>query len=74
MAVKTGNNPLFFEIIKMFKNSVHALPTLESLLTKMVEPGEEFGLSSPLLKVDDFKEIFEILGGETAQHLLDKNY
>jgi len=38
------------------------LITLENLIQKMVSPGEEFGLDEEaLLKVDDFKTIFEIL-------------
>ena len=41
----------------------------------MVNPGEEFGLGEEtLLKVDDFKKIFQILSKEKATELLNKNY
>ena len=80
ISAKNGNKELIINLIKSFKQKItddndSCLRTLENLVQKMVNPGEEFGFSDEaLLKVDDFKTIFEILSKEKAQELLNKNY
>jgi hypothetical protein len=75
MAVKQGNKELILEIFKQQKStSDSSLSTLENLLEKLVNPGEEFGFDEPILKVDDFKIIFDILGKRTTGELISKNY
>lgn len=50
------------------------LSTLGELLAWLVDPGEQYGLDEPLLKVEDFKKIFEILSKDQARELLDCNF
>ena len=40
----------------------------------MVNPGEEYGFDEPLLKLQDFKTIFEILSKDKAIELIAQNY
>ena len=40
----------------------------------MVNPGEEYGFDEPLLKLKDFKTIFEILSKDKAIELIAQNY
>jgi hypothetical protein len=80
VSAQSGNVELIMNLIKSFKTIIteennSCLITLENLIQKMVSPGEEFGFGEePLLKVDDFKSIFEILSKQKVQELLDKNY
>jgi hypothetical protein len=47
------------------------LYTLEYLVKKMIDPGEEFSNEEkPVLKIDDFKEIFNSISGETVDAIL----
>lgn len=59
VSVKNGNKGLLMELIQDFKVKISdkndsCLSTLENLISKLVDPGEDFG-SEPLLMVDDFK-------------------
>ena len=39
--------------------------TLEYLLKKMIDPGEEFGSDEkPVLKIDEFKQVFNMVSEE----------
>ena len=58
------------ELIQDFKLKISdqndsCLSTLESLIAKIVSPGDDFG-SDAHLKVDDFKEIFNILSKDKS--------
>lgn len=45
--------------------------SLEYLIKKMIDPGEDFPVEEkPVLKIDDFKEIFNAIGGNVVQELL----
>jgi hypothetical protein len=44
------------------------------LLDKLVNPGDEYGFDEPLLKVDDYVQIFEILSKDKANELIAKNF
>jgi hypothetical protein len=74
LAVKEGNLELLLAIVKTFieTKSTSSLTTLEVLLHRIVNPGDEFGFDEPILKTDDFKGIFALLSQETAQKLADK--
>jgi hypothetical protein len=79
VAVKADNKGLVTELIKLFKQEITAvqdkcLSTLDSFLGKLVNPGEEFGFDEPLLKTDDFKEMFSVLCRDKAQSLLDGDF
>ena len=76
VSVQNGNKDLVMELIQDFKVKItqyndSCLSTLEGMIGKLVNPGEDFG-SEPLLKVDDFKQIFEILSKDKALALLEK--
>ena len=43
---------------KITANNDTCLTTLENLLQSIVNPSEDYGLTEPILKTDDFKEIF----------------
>lgn len=67
-----GSKDLFFSLISNLKSKISAtndscLTTLENLLHNIVSPSEDYGLIDPILKTDDFKEIFTLLSRETAQ-------
>ena len=79
ISVKQGNKNLIIRLIEFFKEKItdvndSCLSTLEDLIQKLVDPGEDFGFDEPLLKVDDFKQIFTILSKEKANEFLKKNY
>jgi hypothetical protein len=79
ISVKQGNKSLIIRLIEFFKEKItdvndSCLSTLEDLIQKLVDPGEDFGFDEPLLKVDDFKQIFTILSKEKANEFLKKNY
>ena len=57
--------------VKITEQNDSCLSTLEGMIEKLVNPGEDFG-SEPLLKVDDFKQIFYILSKDKALALLEK--
>ena len=64
------------ELIQDFKLKISdkndsCLFTLEDMIGKLVNPGEDFG-SEPLMKVDDFKQIFNMLSQDQAKAFLDK--
>ena len=76
VSVQNGNKDLVMELIQDFKIKIteqndSCLSTLEGMIEKLVNPGEDFG-SEPLLKVDDFKQIFDILSKDKALALLEK--
>ena len=79
ISVHNGNKDLVIRLIEFFKEKItetndSCLSTLEDLIKKLVNPGEEFGFDEPLLKIDDFKHIFTILSKEKANEFLNKNY
>lgn len=79
ISIKSGNKDLLIRLVEFFKNKItegndSCLSTLENLINKVVDPGEDFGYDEPLLKVDDFKHIFAILSKDKAQEFVSKNY
>jgi hypothetical protein len=73
VSVKNGNKDLVMELIQDFKLKISdtndsCLSTLENLIAKLVNPGDDFG-TEPLLMVDDFKKIFEILCKDKVKNL-----
>ena len=49
--------------------------TLEYFIQKMVDPGEEFAQDmKPVLRIDDFKEIFNKVSKHTAKKLIETNF
>lgn len=49
--------------------------TLEYFIQKMVDPGEEFAEDmKPVLRIDDFKEIFNKVSKRTAEKLIETNF
>ena len=79
ISVKDGNKDLIIRLIEFFKAKISntndsCISTLADLIQKLVDPGEDFGFDEPLLKVDDFKQIFAILSKEKASEFLNKNY
>ena len=79
ISVKQGSKKLILRLIESFKEQITAandscLSTLENLIHKLVDPGEEFGFDEPLLKVDDFKHIFALLSKEKASEFVNRNY
>ena len=70
---------MIIQIIKNCKESITkendtALITLQKLLNKLVNPGDDYGFDEPLLKIEDYEQIFEILSKKTAIELNAKNY
>jgi hypothetical protein len=80
VTVQNGQKDLVMQLIESFKTKVtdsndSCLSTLENLVSKMVNPGDDFQKSGEaLLQVDDFKQIFRILSQEKAKTFLDKDY
>lgn len=79
ISIKSGNKDLLIRLVEFFKNKItegndSCLSTLENLINKVVDPGEDFGYDEPLLKVDDFKHIFAILSKDKALEFVSKNY
>lgn len=49
--------------------------TLEYVVQKMSDPGEDFPAEfKPVLKVDEFKEIFNLVCADTCGQLLQSNF
>ena len=49
--------------------------TLEYFVAKMVDPGDDFAEDmKPVLRIDDFAELFNKVGKSTAKMLLDSNF
>lgn len=78
LSIQEGNTSLIFQIVEIIKQKIEAgdktaIFTLEDVLQKIVDPGEDFGNDEPLMKTDDFKNIFGILCKSKAAAILDKN-
>ena len=76
LSASQGNKQLVFDIVHTFSQKVtdandSCLSTLDELLQRLVDPGEQFGFDEPILKVDDFKHVFTTLGKATAQKIVD---
>jgi len=41
------------------------------IVSKMVDPGEDFELDQPLLSVDEFKSIYETLSQQKVKYFLN---
>ena len=55
-------------------NSSYQL-TLEYFVAKMVDPGEDFPVDmKPVLKIDEFREIFTKVSKVTAESLISSNF
>lgn len=79
IATHQGNTRLVINLIQGFKSKINgecdeSLSALETLLEKLINPGDDFGFDEPLLKVDEFKELYTILCKDKVLQLLAKNY
>ena len=75
MAIQSGQKNLMMELINSVNSHItnendSCLSTLESFISKLANP--ELGDDEPILKVDEFKEIFSVLCKEKCQKFLEK--
>lgn len=69
---------ILMSILKHMIDQVHSQPnyifTIEYFIKKLIDPGEDFSSDQkPVLKIDDFKNLFRIIGKDTVQALDSKN-
>lgn len=61
-------------MIEKVQSNPEYMYTIEYLLKKMIDPGEDFSAEEkPVLKIDDFKDIYKSVTGEIADSLILKN-
>ena len=75
--IQSGQKGLMMELITSIKDQITdendaCLSTMETLISKLANP--DFGNDEPILKVDEFKQIFSTLCRGKCQSFLDKKY